>query len=218
VNQQPSLALEQRLWSLGYARIAGVDEAGRGAWAGPVVAAAVILPSLRSNPALMDALAPVRDSKLLTPRQRDLCFDLIRRTALCYAVGSTSPDQIDAIGIVPATRRAMQQAIRALALAPDHLLIDALALPALPVPQIYRPKGDRDCLSIAAASVVAKVSRDREMVGLDHVLPGYGLARHKGYGTPQHIQALHALGPTPLHRHSFAPIKALDQGRDLRIE
>jgi ribonuclease HII len=214
VSHQPSLAFEQRLWSLGYARIAGVDEAGRGAWAGPVVAAAVILPSLESNPALVEALASVRDSKLLSARQRDICFELIQRTALCYAVGSTPPDQIDAIGIVAATRRAMQQAICSLALFPDHLLIDALALPALSLPQIHQPKGDRDCLSIAAASIVAKVSRDREMVGLDRALPGYGLSQHKGYGTPQHIRALQVLGPTPFHRHSFAPIKALDQSCD----
>ena len=211
MSQQPNLEQEQRLWALGYRRIAGLDEAGRGAWAGPVVAAAVVLPSLERCPSLMDVLCPVRDSKLLSPLQRERCFDLVVQTALDYGVGSVAAPEIDLQGIVPSTRKAMECALLALSTPPDYLMIDALALPDVPIPQFYRPKGDRYCLSIAAASIIAKVTRDRQMVELDGTLPGYGLARHKGYGTPQHRGALASLGTTSFHRHSYAPIRALDE-------
>ena len=208
MSHQPSLFEEERLWAKHYTQIAGLDEAGRGAWAGPVFAATVVLPPL---PDLCKILAPVRDSKLLTPRRRDLCYDLIIEHALAYGVGSVSSEEIDQNGIVPATREAMRQAIEALSSPPDYLLIDALSLPQVSIPQRAIVKGDRSILSIAAASIIAKVSRDRYMIALDEYLPGYGLAQHKGYGTRQHRAALHDLGPTPHHRHSFAPIRALDE-------
>ena len=209
MSHRPDLSEERRLWARGYGLVAGLDEAGRGAWAGPVVAAAVVLPPNR--PELADLLAPVRDSKLLTPRQRDLCYDLILRYALAYGVGSVPASEIDRIGIVPSTRRAMRQAIAALPNWPDYLLIDFLLLPQISLPQMAMPKGDRYRLSIAAASIIAKVTRDRWMIALDDHLPGYGMARHKGYGTRQHRAALQELGPTSQHRHSFAPIRALDE-------
>lgn len=204
----PNLVEEQRLWAQGYAYVGGVDEAGRGAWAGPVVAAAVILPAF--EPGMIRSLAPVRDSKVLSPRQREACYELVIRYASGCGVGFASSSDIDCYGIVSATRSAMRQAIDCLPLPPDYLLIDALPLPDVAIPQRAICKGDRDCLSIAAASIVAKVTRDRWMVALDRRIPGYGLAQHKGYGTAQHRAALFALGATGDHRHSFAPIRALD--------
>ncbi len=209
MSQQPGLCRENGLWAQGYRFVAGLDEAGRGAWAGPVVAAAVILPCEHRQ--LASILAPVRDSKLLTPRQRDICYDLILQIAVSHGVGAVPAAEIDRIGIVPATRRAMALAIAQLHPAPDYLLIDAVQLPSVDLPQCAVPKADRQFLSVAAASVVAKVTRDRFMLTLENELPGYGLARHKGYGTRLHLQALHALGPTRWHRHSFSPIRALCQ-------
>jgi len=211
VSQQPDLAVERGLWARGYVRIAGLDEAGRGAWAGPVVAAAVVLPP--HTPDLARRLEPVRDSKLLTPRRRELCYGLILEQALDWGVGLVPSAEIDRLGIVPATRAAMLQALEALSPPPDYLLIDALSLPEVPIPQWAMPKGDLYRLSISAASVIAKVYRDRWMVRLDRRLPGYGLARHKGYGTRQHRAALCSLGATPEHRHSYAPIRALDEAQ-----
>jgi len=210
VSRQPDLSREQGLWARGYARIAGLDEAGRGAWAGPVVAAAVILPY--NHPETTTTLSSVRDSKLLSPRQREACYELIVRHALAYGVGWATADEIDRIGIVPATRLAMSQAIQSLAMSPDHLLIDALPLPDIAIPQWAMPKGDRDCLSIAAASIIAKVSRDHWMIALDAQTPGYGLAQHKGYGTRQHLACLRQIGPSAQHRRSFAPIRSLLEG------
>lgn len=210
---QPDLTEEQRLWSQGYVRIAGLDEVGRGAWAGPVVAAAVILPADHTMAA---ALAPIRDSKLLTPRQREHCYEIIIKHALAYGIGACPASEIDRLGIVPATRAAMRQALDQLSPPADYLLIDALSLPQVSLPQHGIIKGDRHCLSIAAASILAKVTRDRCMIALDEHLPGYGLARHKGYGTAQHRAALYALGPTAQHRHSYAPIRALYRGREAR--
>jgi ribonuclease HII len=156
----------------------------------------------------MEHLEGVRDSKELTPRQRDRLLERIRATALAIGVGIASATLIDVLGIVPATRLAMGAALGELPLPPDALLIDALPLPACALPQKWLVKGDRLCLSIAAASIVAKVTRDRLMVELEAIHPGYGFARHKGYGTPQHRQALVNLGPSSLHRFSFAPIKS----------
>lgn len=208
MSHQPDLSCERRLRAQGYVRVAGLDEAGRGAWAGPVVAATVVLPlSFRS---LSRVLEPVRDSKLLSPRRRELCYDLVFEHALDHAVGFSSSSEIDRLGIVAATRIAMSRAIEALYLRPDYLLIDALPLPELLIPQEAAPKADLHQLSVAAASILAKVTRDRWMVALDQRLPGYGLARHKGYGTRQHRAALHVLGATSQHRHSYAPIRALE--------
>lgn len=205
MGPSPGLTEERRLWAQGYMRVAGLDEAGRGAWAGPVVAGAVILPP--DLPDLDQRLALVRDSKLLTPRRRELCYELIIQHALAYGVGFVSAEEIDRIGILPATRRAMLLALEALKVPADFLLIDAIHLPQAPIPQRAFVKGDREHLSIAAASILAKVTRDRWMKTLDRSLPGYGLAQHKGYGTADHLKALHALGPSPEHRRTFAPVR-----------
>lgn len=187
--------------------IAGIDEAGRGCLAGPVVAAAVILPLAACS--RLDRLAGVRDSKLLTAGQRGRLAAEIEDTALGIGVGVSSSWEIDGIGIVGATRRAMRRAVEALELTPDLLLIDALRLPELTYQQQAIIKGDRLCLSIAAASVVAKVRRDEWMGMLEQAWPGYGFGTHKGYGTVAHLQALTALGPSPIHRRSFAPVTSL---------
>lgn len=204
---RPSLELEREMWAAGCLRIAGLDEAGRGAWAGPVVAAAVVLPPGRSD--LQTVLQAVNDSKQLAPRQREALFPLICRTALAVGVGRASARFIDAAGIVPATHRAMSMALRNLGVSPDCLLIDALELPRTEQPQRGVIHGDALVLSIAAASIIAKVSRDRLMVALDKRLPGYGFATHKGYGTRAHRAALERFGPCAAHRLSFAPLRSL---------
>lgn len=203
----PSLDYESQIWAEGYRYVAGLDEAGRGAWAGPVVAAAVILPP--NQPQLLQHLAGVRDSKTLTAARRDGLLEIIGELALAWAIGAVPPGEIDLLGIVPATRKAMTQALEMLSPPADYLLIDYLPLPEVLVPQHNLPKGDAQVLSIAAASIVAKVSRDRMMIDLEALYPGYGFARHKGYGTPQHQAALATLGPSPAHRLSFAPLKRL---------
>ena len=202
------LLLERRWLRRGYQLVAGVDEVGRGAWAGPVVAAAVILPL--QAPGLRRALAGVTDSKLLSPRRREALFDVIRSLAVTVGVGGASAAEVDAAGLVPATRTAMQRAIAMLNPQPEALLIDAVdLLPAVPLPQQSLFYGDSLSLSIAAASIVAKVYRDRWMVGLDARFPGYGFAAHKGYGTRGHCAALERLGVSDMHRRSYAPIQAL---------
>jgi ribonuclease HII len=200
----PTLAHEFSLWQSGLRLVAGLDEAGRGAWAGPVAAAAVIL---APGSDLMQRLKGVRDSKLMTPRQRQRSAKLIREMALVWGVGFASAEEIDALGILPATRLAMQRALAQLFPPPQHLLIDALRLPGVDLPQTALIKGDQQVLSIAAASVLAKTARDDCLVELDSAHPGYGFARHKGYGTAFHQAALQSLGPCPIHRKSFAPIK-----------
>lgn len=210
----PTLAYEMRLWDAGYRFVAGLDEAGRGSWAGPVVAAAVILPP--NQPRLAAALSGVRDSKTLTAARREMLLAVIENLALAWGVGAVPPREIDSLGIVPATCKAMALALQALSTPADHLLIDYLSLPDLPLPQISLPKGDALVLSIAAASIVAKVHRDRMMVDLDAQFPGYSLGRHKGYGTPQHQAALSNLGPCPAHRLSFAPLQRLSVGNEGR--
>jgi ribonuclease HII len=210
----PTLTFEHAFWSRRLARVAGVDEAGRGAWAGPVVAGAVILPRARrvkewwTQDALRD-LARVRDSKLLSPAQRERLIEPIRAAARAYAVGLATREEIDALGIVPATRLAMQRAIDALSIAPDALLIDALQLRALALPQKAIIHGDQVSLSIACASILAKVTRDRMMSEMDARLPGYGFAQHKGYGTAAHRAALEKLGASVEHRATYAPVRDL---------
>jgi ribonuclease HII len=203
-RQNPDLSLEIPLWQGGISRLAGVDEAGRGAWAGPVAAAAVILPA---DEQILQTLKGVRDSKQMTPLQRSRWAGQIRQMAVAWGVGMASNQEIDALGIVPATRLAMQRALQALKIPPQHLLIDALRLPEIEVPQTSLPHGDAVSLSIAAASVLAKTARDAVMVEFDHQFPGYSFARHKGYGTAAHSAALQRLGACPLHRFSFAPLK-----------
>ena len=203
----PDLTYEMRSWEGGFRYVAGLDEAGRGSWAGPVVAAAVILPP--DQPDLARRLSGVRDSKTLTATRRERLFGIIEQHALAWGVGVVPPREIDARGIVSATREAMSLALAALSHPPDYLLIDHISLPDQHLPQMSLPKGDARILSIAAASIVAKVSRDRMMVELDAVCPGYGFAQHKGYGTRQHQAALARLGPCHIHRLSFAPLQRL---------
>lgn len=186
--------------------IAGVDEAGRGALAGPVVAAAVILPLDDAN--LLTALAGVNDSKQLTSRQREALFTRITQCALAYGIGQAEAAVVDEIGIMSATRRAMQQAIAQLRPKAEFLLIDGrIRLQNNPLPQQAVVRGDGKSLSIAAASILAKVTRDQLMIELDRLYPVYGFAQHKGYGTAAHLAALATHGPCPLHRHTFAPMK-----------
>jgi ribonuclease HII len=200
----PNLDFEQKLWASGQRHVAGLDEVGRGAWAGPVVAAAVILPHDRDD--LTDALAGVRDSKLLSPRQRKDQLPVIRETCVASGIGMASARFIDRWGIVPATQQAMLMALQNLSIPPQYLLVDALHLPHVGTPQRALPKGDLQVLSIAAASILAKVFRDRLMIALDRYRPGYAFASHKGYGTPAHYALLTLLGPSPAHRMSFAPM------------
>ena len=199
----PSLAEETELRAKGYKLIAGIDEAGRGALAGPVVAAAVILPSQIEAP----WLNLVKDSKQLSPARRQLLFGYIGETAISVGIGIVPHKVIDDQGIVKATRLAMKLAIDRLAPSPESLLIDYMRLPEVPLPQKGIINGDELCLSIACASIMAKVSRDRLMIELDRVYPGYGLANHKGYGTKEHLSCLYRLGPSPIHRQSFQPVK-----------
>jgi ribonuclease HII len=208
----PTLAYETRLWAKGYGRVAGLDEAGRGAWAGPVVAAAVILPP--DDPDLLRHLAGVRDSKQLAAARREALLVPILEHAVAWGVGAVPPAEIDAIGIVPATHRAMALALHAISPPADYLLLDYVSLQEPALPQQSLIQGDARVLSIAAASIVAKVSRDRMMVELDARFPGYGFARHKGYGTELHQAMLAALGPSIVHRRSFAPLRRLE-GEDV---
>jgi len=204
----PSFIEEQLLEAQGYERIAGVDEAGRGALAGPVVAAAVILPRGVNTPWLNE----VRDSKQLPPAKRELLFNLIYGTAVAVGIGATAHELIDKMGIVAATRLAMKEAVERLSPQPESLLIDYMRLPEVELPQKGITNGDDLCFSIACASIIAKVARDRLMVTFDRVYPGYGLARHKGYGTREHFARLVKLGPCPIHRRSFNPVRAIVQG------
>jgi ribonuclease HII len=185
---------------LGLVRVAGIDEAGRGALAGPVAAAVVVFPP---NPDLSAALNGVDDSKRLTPAAREHWAVRIKHLASGWGIGLADNDEIDGIGIVPATRLAMQRAINQLPWRPEHLLLDYLDLPENPLPQTSLVKGDRRSLSIASASILAKTFRDALMRELDVQYPGFGFAQNKGYGTAIHRQALHSLGPCPVHRLSF---------------
>jgi len=202
-TEPPSLHEERELVQAGYRNIAGLDEVGRGALAGPVVAAAVILP--------IDASFPwfklVRDSKEIPQSKRNELFTMINGEATATAVGIIEPHIIDSIGIFKATKLAMNRAIELLTCLPDFLLIDALTLPHLSIKQKGIIRGDKLCLSIACASIIAKVTRDRIMEELDAVHPGYNLSKHKGYCTRQHCACLKQIGPSPIHRQSFAPVR-----------
>lgn len=203
----PDLSFEKDLWTEGKTCVAGVDEAGRGAWAGPVTAAAVILPV--DQPGLSELLAGVRDSKLMSASQREKWAAEINRYAVALCVGWADFSEIDEFGILPATRLAMRRAIQGLNHCVDHVLIDAVELPDVNIPQTSLIKGDARSLTIAAASVLAKTSRDNLMRSLENEYPGYGFDRHKGYGTARHQTALQKLGVSFIHRRSYAPIKAL---------
>lgn len=200
----PTVDQERQLHARGYTHIAGIDEVGRGCWAGPVVAAAVVLSTAcLKRPEL---LAGVDDSKQLRPAQRHKMEVVIRMHATSIGIGAVPAHLIDGLGIVEATRLAMQIAILSLPQLPDALLIDALALPDCPLPQQSITHGDSTSLSIAAASIIAKNMRDRLMAQFDRVYPLFRFGLHKGYGTALHAQALQRHGPTPLHRRSFRPV------------
>jgi ribonuclease HII len=193
---------ERRLWSAGIAHIAGVDEVGVGPLAGPVLAAAVILPQ-------EVALRGVDDSKKLSPVRREELAEKIRSAALGIGIGIVEPAEIDRLNIYRAALEAMRRAVETLPIRPEHLLIDARRIPALAIPQTPIIKGDARSYSIAAASIVAKVERDRIMCHLDALYPDYGFRDHMGYGTARHLAALSRYGPSPAHRRSFAPVREL---------
>jgi ribonuclease HII len=208
MTKPPTFDKERELHRQGFHFIAGIDEVGRGAIAGPVVAAAIILPLSIS----FSWLSLVRDSKQLSPSKREFLFKQIQEAELPIGLGMVPQVGIDDYGIVKATQLAMSEAVAKLPFVPDFLLIDALPLPDISLPQWSIFHGDQLSLSIACASIVAKVSRDRYMVELDNVYPEYGLARHKGYGTREHLLNLQQRGPCPLHRRSFAPVWRLIEG------
>jgi ribonuclease HII len=204
-RQRPSFDEERALQARGYRFIAGVDEVGRGALMGPVVAAAVILPvSLRAS-----WRREIRDSKQLSPVKRERLYDCIREKAVAIAVGTASHDVVDSLGIVKATRLAMKLAVEKLVPEPQYLLIDYIRLSEVPIPQKGITYGDSLCFSIACASIIAKVYRDRLVTEMDDIYPGYRFARHKGYGTREHLASLRRQGPCPVHRRSFVPVKEL---------
>ena len=206
--QNPDLTYETNLWPY-YKHIAGLDEAGRGALAGPVAVGAVILPNDRAF--LFSTLNGVRDSKQMTPLERESLAPRIQETALTWSVGFASAQEIDTLGIVPATRLAALRALQGLSLTPHYLLTDfRLELPQLDLPQTALVHGDALCLSIAAASVLAKTARDELMRELDSQYQGYGLGKHKGYGTQLHRLAMKRMGISPIHRKTF-------QVKELRI-
>lgn len=206
-KQPPTFQFEQAFWQRRLLRVAGVDEAGRGCWAGPVTAGAVIFPA---DQAINEPLGGIHDSKQLTKKQRESLIPVIQRHALTWAVGWASNVEIDAYGIVPATRLAMRRTIHSLKVSPQALVIDAVKLPVIGLPQHSMKFGDSLSLSIAAASICAKVFRDRWMEQAEERFPGYGFAQHKGYGTKQHRLALNRIGACELHRFSFRPLKGID--------
>ena len=190
---------EARAWRTGLVRIAGVDEAGRGPLAGPVVAAAVIIAPERR-------IKRLADSKLLPPERREELFERIQERALAIGVGVVDHETIDRINILEATRRAMQEALTGLAVLPELVITDFVSLAGLACPQRNLVDGDARCASVAAASIVAKVTRDRLMLEADRQFPDYGFARHKGYATPEHLAALDRHGPCALHRRTFSGV------------
>lgn len=193
------------------AQVAGVDEAGRGALVGNVVAAAVILPATFNLPGLTD-------SKKLSARQREVLFDAITAQALAWCAAAASPAEIDAMNIHHATLLAMQRAVEGLAISPQSVLVDGKFTPDLAMPARAIVGGDASEACIAAASIIAKVTRDRQMMELEARFPGYGFAAHKGYGTKAHLAALARLGATPEHRRSYAPVRAVMAGSFLQQE
>ncbi len=198
---RPDFAYERVYWDAGLTLVAGVDEAGAGPLAGPVTAAAVILPVDRAPPG-------INDSKQLSEAARDALAPLIREVAVAWAVASCTPEEIDRHNIRQACLIAMRRAVDALSPAAQALVIDYRTLPDLRLPQTPITKGDTLSLSIGAASILAKTSRDAVMLAADAEFPQYGFARHKGYGTPEHLEALRRYGPCPLHRRSYAPVRA----------
>jgi len=210
-----SLMHERQYYAQGIRHIVGMDEVGRGTWAGPVTVGAVCLPIADAK--LSTVLRGVRDSKVMTPKQRTLLSERIKETAVAWGIGSATSGDVDELGIVPATKLAMQRALQDLAkrtpkFVPDCLFLDSLLWPEMKkIPQVSIVDGDARSLSIAAASVIAKVWRDNLMVELAKEFPNYDFEQHKGYGTAKHQAALKAYGPSPLHRMSFAPVRSLNE-------
>ena len=199
---------ERAWWAQGATLIAGVDEAGRGPLAGPVVAAAVILPHAWAKAGLDERLRELNDSKQLTEFQREKFFAVLTSLPeVRYAIAVVDAESIDRINILQATHQAMNEALARLQPQPQHVLVDGRPVKTMELPCTALVKGDSLSYSIAAASVLAKVTRDRLMVEFDKKFPGYGFAEHKGYGTPQHLAAIAERGPCPIHRRSFAPFK-----------
>ena len=208
MKTDPTLEFEEALWKQGFFHIAGIDEAGRGCWAGPVTAGAVILPA---HTEMLSVLKGARDSKMMTPAERERMYSVITEHALTWAVGEADNEEIDRVGILNATKNAMKRAIAALDPEPVHLLIDYVRLHDVTIPQTGIKHGDAVSLSIACASILAKVTRDRWMTETAaRLYPEYGFDRHKGYGTKQHQAALAEYGPCPLHRLSFKPLRSDD--------
>ena len=199
---KPTFKEERDLLARGFSIVAGVDEAGCGCWAGPVYAAAVILP-------FDSRIGLVRDSKTLSLDQRTRVAARVKEEAAAWAVASASSQEVDALNIRRAGALAMKRAVEALAMRPEFVIVDAFRIPDLPMPQKAVVQGDLKVKSVAAASVLAKVARDLEMRRLDALYPGYGFAEHKGYGTKTHQAALAKLGPCAIHRQSYAPVKKL---------
>ena len=202
----PDERFENELREMGYNSICGVDEAGRGPLSGPVVAAACILPA-------GCVIAGLNDSKKLTPKQRDRLFDEIRATAVAYAIGQASPEEIDELNILNATMLAMRRAIEGLPQKADFALIDGNCARGIDLPHKTVISGDALSVSISAASILAKVTRDRICLENDRDYPEYGFAKHKGYGTKDHMDALRRLGPCPLHRRSFLKFLSEDENK-----
>ncbi len=203
----PSLEQERLLHKQGYRAVAGLDEVGRGAWAGPLVACATILPL--SSSTLVEDLAGIRDSKRLTPRRRAHFYERITQTASALGVGVVGSRLLDQLGVVEAPKLAMRRALSNLPSPADYLLVDYFPLSYRGLPNRGIVGGDDLCYSIAAASIVAKVVRDGMMEALDGIYPGYVFGQHKGYGTPQHREALNRIGPCPIHRLSYAPMRLM---------
>lgn len=195
-----TLVYERALWARGLLHVAGIDEVGVGPLAGPVVAAAVVLPQ-------EIAIDGVRDSKKVAPRRRSVLAEAIRAEAVAFSLGVVEPAEVDRLNPYQASMEAMRLAVTGLAIEPDHLLVDARTVPGVDTEQTAIVGGDAQVYSIAAASIVAKVHRDGIMATLDTRYPGYGFARNAGYGTAEHMRALESLGPCPAHRRSFAPVR-----------
>jgi ribonuclease HII len=204
-RQKPSFKEESAIREQGYSLIAGIDEVGRGALMGPVMAAAVVLPvNVKGR-----WKSRVRDSKQLSPKEREYLFPFICEAAVAYGIGSSTNDEIDSMGIAKATRVAMLKAVKQLNPQPHFLLIDWVRLTESYIPQKSITHGDMLCFSIACASIIAKVTRDRLVTGMDKDYPGYHLAEHKGYGTEEHLACLQQKGPCALHRRSFSPVSEM---------
>ncbi len=212
------LSHETELWLQGKSVVAGVDEAGCGPLAGPVVAAAVVFPRSWCEAGLYSKLRGLNDSKQLTEEEREKFFGIITaHSEIRHAVATVDVEMIDRINIRQAAWRAMNQALDQLEPRPEHVLVDGLKIRWLPYPQTALVQGDCRSYSIAAASVLAKVTRDRMMVEFDRVYPGYGFAEHKGYATPQHYAAIREHGPCAIHRKSFAPFRPVEVEQDLFV-